>query len=1049
MANTQRNVDIVVRARDETQRALRTAQTALERFAQAQARTAARRSFLDGQRQAAEQTGRAYFEAARAAQELGRQTRGGTAGTRAQRQAFQEARQAARDAAQAFRESGVAFLQATGRAGTGQGAFSALDAAAAGQASATAAAAEGVADAQQQAAAATQQHANAARRLEAALEIEARLAREVDTAQANLWSTQRQASASTEELTRAKIRLADAQQRLAAASRNVIALQAAEIPQSADLAQRTANAFGSRQGRGPLGLRPYELTNLGYQINDLITQVASGTSPIQALAQQGGQLIQIFPQAAVTILRLVPAIAAVTAVVAPFIGAFARVTGLNRDLRAFERQLSASADASIYNAEQLAKSAQGLRDMGFSSEQARASIKAFTDDSLNPALFETFGRAARQVARITGRELPEASQLLSDGLTGNYEDFRRLDEQLNVVTLAERRRIRELFEAGKAEEARRLALQLTLRALGEAQQSSDRTARAGENLGRAWNNMLDAIGNWPVIQQAIRFIDNLSRRIAYLTSLLPGATEAGRTADRNARIRQLEAQLQTALQRRSASDNLPAGSRRRTSEELDRDIASLRAQIADLREGQARDGLAAAATALGTTTGGVGAAAAAQSNGVVLASEREAKAAEDAALRDGERAARDAERRAEQQREFVAGLAAENAERLFQISLLDETERQQQILTALRKAEQEAADVGLSLTAAQRREIEATTGALYDAQIALKATETIERARLDLAKRRGEVETEAAFIARTLAEEAVGWTQEQTAAYTDLLRQIYAVDEQTRQRTEAEKQVNDLMAVRSTLLEQIEAYENAGQMGVAGLLRDQLVGVNEQLTFAVDHAINLISAFGGEGAQAALLNLGLIRDQLRGLGEDTIVTGKQINEMLAQGGANAFDQFAQAVAEGQNVITSLRDAFLQFAADFLRQIAQMITQQLLLNAISGIFGGGAGGGGGGGIGGFLARGVNAAGAATFHTGGIVGLRPDEVPIIAQRGEEVLTAADPRHRNNGGLTGGSPSVTNVNVFDPADFLDRALAGDGGRILINWVGRNASEVKTVLG
>lgn len=46
-----------------------------------------------------------------------------------------------------------------------------------------------------------------------------------------------------------------------------------------------------------------------------------------------------------------------------------------------------------------------------------------------------------------------------------------------------------------------------------------------------------------------------------------------------------------------------------------------------------------------------------------------------------------------------------------------------------------------------------------------------------------------------------------------------------------------------------------------------------------------------------------------------------------------------------------------------------------------------------------------AGAPKFHNGGLVG---DEVPIIAKKGEEVLTADDPRHRSNGG--GGSQSVS---------------------------------------
>jgi hypothetical protein len=40
-----------------------------------------------------------------------------------------------------------------------------------------------------------------------------------------------------------------------------------------------------------------------------------------------------------------------------------------------------------------------------------------------------------------------------------------------------------------------------------------------------------------------------------------------------------------------------------------------------------------------------------------------------------------------------------------------------------------------------------------------------------------------------------------------------------------------------------------------------------------------------------------------------------------------------------------------------------------------------------------------AGAERFHACGMLGLRPDEVPFVGLRGEEVLTRSDPRHRWN--------------------------------------------------
>lgn len=51
----------------------------------------------------------------------------------------------------------------------------------------------------------------------------------------------------------------------------------------------------------------------------------------------------------------------------------------------------------------------------------------------------------------------------------------------------------------------------------------------------------------------------------------------------------------------------------------------------------------------------------------------------------------------------------------------------------------------------------------------------------------------------------------------------------------------------------------------------------------------------------------------------------------------------------------------------------------------------------------------------YHSGGIAGLAPDEVPAILRRGEEVLTAGNPRHRNNGGRGGGTTVHAPITVM----------------------------------
>jgi hypothetical protein len=71
----------------------------------------------------------------------------------------------------------------------------------------------------------------------------------------------------------------------------------------------------------------------------------------------------------------------------------------------------------------------------------------------------------------------------------------------------------------------------------------------------------------------------------------------------------------------------------------------------------------------------------------------------------------------------------------------------------------------------------------------------------------------------------------------------------------------------------------------------------------------------------------------------------------------------------------------------------------------------------------------------YHTGGIAGLKADEVPAVLKRGEEVLTQADPRHRDNQGGAGAvrpihinlqmPPNATQENYRQAASMMAREV------------------------
>lgn len=94
------------------------------------------------------------------------------------------------------------------------------------------------------------------------------------------------------------------------------------------------------------------------------------------------------------------------------------------------------------------------------------------------------------------------------------------------------------------------------------------------------------------------------------------------------------------------------------------------------------------------------------------------------------------------------------------------------------------------------------------------------------------------------------------------------------------------------------------------------------------------------------------------------------------------------------------------------------------------------------------------GALKYHTGGVAGLSPDEVPTILKKGEEVLTEDDPRHRNNlGGDSGGkesmAPTIFDVHpVLSEGAVLDVMAGAAGRKLLLVHIGKNPGAFRQAL-
>ncbi len=84
-----------------------------------------------------------------------------------------------------------------------------------------------------------------------------------------------------------------------------------------------------------------------------------------------------------------------------------------------------------------------------------------------------------------------------------------------------------------------------------------------------------------------------------------------------------------------------------------------------------------------------------------------------------------------------------------------------------------------------------------------------------------------------------------------------------------------------------------------------------------------------------------------------------------------------------------------------------------------------------------------ANATRYHSGGIAGLQANEVPAILQKGEEVLTADSPRHRNNSGGKQVMAPVTMIIQTPDANSFRKSqdqIASSTGRVVNRALNRN---------
>lgn len=303
------------------------------------------------------------------------------------------------------------------------------------------------------------------------------------------------------------------------------------------------------------------------------------------------------------------------------------------------------------------------------------------------------------------------------------------------------------------------------------------------------------------------------------------------------------------------------------------------------------------------------------------------------------------------------------------------------------------------------------------------------------------------------------------------------------------KRLDDFLQRKRQFEELQEQLVISGQQSITKMeenVQAYLNNIAPQMKELVADAQKIMSSFGDSAAYANLTNL---VTKMKDVRTETTHSKGEVELMnaaygvLNDGAMTAFEGIASGLAGIATGAVSSREAFAnlgqamaQWAAEALRHMAKVIIQQLISlaiqKALQSYFGGGADvqmpdtssfaqyaalfhtGGvvGRGKAGGKRVNPLVFNGAVRYHSGGIAGLAPNEVPAVLQKGEEVITKNDPRHRDNANSSSSSnqQQLTVINTFDPVEAMNLALASSSGRkVLIKAMGREQRAVKRIGG
>lgn len=960
-----------------------------------------------------------------------------------------------------------------------------------------------------------------------------------------LLRAMRQAEATVEQAGRAMqretTRLAELERKMEQAGIDVRNLAAAEdqLVASANRAaaaqQNLANKTG---GKGNfLGLNPMELQNVGFQINDIIVGLASGQRPLTVFIQQGAQLGQIVPGAFGAIVRYIPQLAVLAAVLGTVAAVISRTADESRRLAQGKSIVDSMGGNVGTTAQEFAGLAKSLEKAGVEADKTRESLVSLAADGLSTEQMEQYIDTAINVAKVTGVDVPAAIETLRDSFQGGIEDIIELDSQTNFLNETELDHIQTLYEQGRADEARAEALAIYNERMGETARNAEGPwSRAIDNLGLAWQRFIGFMSDTRFIREMTDYLNDLAVGANYVAAIL-----AGKSFE-EARKEALGILPAPRAPRAVADPNRRTNAGREMAVEQERALRAAQASTAEQKRALAVEEARIEAQSKGLSNLEVQETM--KRAGAIFDAE-EAKRQEKRDKAAGKRADAAARRRQRQAEAAARAIASAEEQLQRQLEQIDaavankQTESLERRLSAIdsqyaklfRQIDEYAEKTG-GKGLIGGRTIEQARDHVRLQQSQLRNYETMEFREKELnallQERSEKLDAIDDRVARGIISPEAGLAEAETVindiagrvgdmainaiAFAESLRgavpnpQLEAFiakmqtalqnnsggqnvramrDRRTGAIDTAEDGLNSIIDRRNQLIE----HENLlVQMGLKSrneaqrTIEGHYLRTSELIRAQIQNVRALAAAFANDADPAMRLyyeNL-MARLEAADLQADFVDARftemkSSIDNLLTSNIVGFIDSVAQAFAalatkqtDVLGFLSAIGTAFLDMIAKTLQGIAQLIIQMMVLNAVEAVTGipvkamlrlmGGVGvfhDGGIAGQAGGRKRMVHPAvfaNAPRYHSGGIAGLAPNETAAILKKGEEVLTEADPRHRNNGGGAGGEGdgmrSIRQLLVLGD-DQVAAAMASSAGEdVVITHIRRNKATIKQVL-